>query len=141
MLPPLLCLCASSLLSPGVATATGVGLRNSLLVTAPPLVMERRDDDFIYDAKEEWWAYLLGIIAICAGLIVLVYLAYTYDFSKWWYERQERRHELRQQQHFSHRRASPALFTISKGATTPAAYEQPQLTAVPSPINNMRAYL
>lgn len=50
--------------------------------TAPPLVIKRRDNGFVYDAKEDWWAYLCGLIGLSVGLIILVYILYTYDIMK-----------------------------------------------------------
>lgn len=52
--------------------------------TAAPLVIVRTDNDFVYDAKEDWWAFLTGIIGLGVGLTLLVYVLYTYDLTKLW---------------------------------------------------------
>lgn len=70
----------SVLTMPGTPTT----LRRRYQYTAPPLVIVRTDNDFVYDAKEDWWAYLSGLIGISAGVIILVYVGYAYDFTRLW---------------------------------------------------------
>ena len=50
-----------------------------VVYTAPPLVIVRTDDDFVYDAKEDWWIYFTGMMASGVIIVILIYVAYTYD--------------------------------------------------------------
>lgn len=77
-LVPVLILCVQSMFVP---TPSG---HRRFHYTAPPLVIVRRDRGFVYDAKEDWWAYLTGILGIGAGLTILVYVLYTYNVTKLW---------------------------------------------------------
>ena len=74
----------TSMLLHSCMTAVPTTARTKHHHTAPPLVLIRQDHGFVWDAKEDWWAYLSGLIGISFAFMIVTYVLYNLDLKKLW---------------------------------------------------------